>query len=165
MSDYTSLRRFGNEIHRISINQAPTYDDLCLIMYRTFKTQITSSENIELKYIDNEGDLISLLDDNDIIHAISISNLLNIAVYDKSSSITVSQTAAEQIPTTLQNEINDLKKSVRTIQKQMANIDNQEPSKPGPGRRVIESVVSQIEKSPFIFCVFIIMTVRAILRF
>lgn len=64
---------------------------------------------------------------------------MNIAVYDKSSSITVSQTAAEQIPTTLQNEINDLKKSVRTIQKQMANIDNQEPSKPGPGRRVIES--------------------------
>ncbi|CAO3630603.1 unnamed protein product [Mucor fragilis] len=96
MTDYTNLRkivtgdiivkcRFGNEIRRIPINGVPTYDELCLMMYRVFKQDIKPSQDISLKYQDEEGDMISLLDDVDITHAISISNLLKVTVYDKSN--------------------------------------------------------------------------------
>ncbi|KAL9542010.1 hypothetical protein MBANPS3_008826 [Mucor bainieri] len=96
MTDYTNLRkivtgdiivkcRFGNEIRRIPINGVPSYDELCLMMYRVFKDDIKSSQDISLKYQDEEGDMISLLDDIDITHAISISNLLKVTVYDKSN--------------------------------------------------------------------------------
>ncbi|GAA5809706.1 hypothetical protein MFLAVUS_003119 [Mucor flavus] len=103
--------------------------NLCLMMIHVFKPQITNPKNIKLKYMDNEGDLISLLDDNDIIRAFSISNLLKITVYDK-TSLTVSP-SAEQIETTLlRDQINDLKNSLKTIEKQMADIHKQEPSKP-----------------------------------
>ncbi|KAI8639659.1 hypothetical protein BD408DRAFT_261326 [Parasitella parasitica] len=72
MTDYTNLRkivtgdiivkcRFGNDIRRIPINGVPTYDELCVMMYRVFKQDIKSSEDITLKYQDEEGDMISLL--------------------------------------------------------------------------------------------------------
>ncbi|KAG2203146.1 hypothetical protein INT47_004953 [Mucor saturninus] len=97
MTDYANLRkivtgdiiikcRLGNDIRRIPINQVPNYDELCLMMYRVFKTEISKPENIVLKYMDNEGDMISLLDDIDISHAISISSLLKITVFDKAGT-------------------------------------------------------------------------------
>ncbi|KAI9268419.1 hypothetical protein EDC94DRAFT_581954 [Helicostylum pulchrum] len=140
MTDYTNLRRLGNEIRRIPINQAPTYDELCLMMYRVFKSQITNPENIVLKYMDNEGDMISLLDDNDITHAVSISNLLKITVYENtpSSSVTASSQSVDQIQTTLtllRDQINDLIKSLKTVEdtkqeKQITDTNKQESSKP-----------------------------------
>ncbi|KAI8366595.1 hypothetical protein BD560DRAFT_152427 [Blakeslea trispora] len=95
MTDYSNLRkivsgdivvkcRLEHDIRRITINQAPTYDELCLMMYRVFKDKIKSTEDIVMKYMD-DGDMISLLDDTDITHAISISNLLKVTVYTKSS--------------------------------------------------------------------------------
>lgn len=109
MTDYTNLRkivtgdiivkcRFGTEIRRIPINQVPTYDELCLMMYRVFKKEITTPENIALKYMDNEGDMISLLDDIDITHAISISSLLKVTVYDKSVEDKLTKAAAQFTP-------------------------------------------------------------------
>ncbi|KAI9272321.1 hypothetical protein EDC94DRAFT_256932 [Helicostylum pulchrum] len=144
MSDYTIKCRFGDEIHCVSIKQTPTYDDLRLMMCRVFKSNITNPENIVLKYMDNEGDLISLVDDNGIIHAISISNLLKITVYVK-ASIIVSPSAEQTKTTLLQDQINDLKNSFKKIEKQMADINKQEPSKHGPGHRLAEIVVSFIE--------------------
>ncbi|KAI8338482.1 PB1 domain-containing protein [Chlamydoabsidia padenii] len=89
--DYSNMRklvtgdivikcRYGKDIRRLTINQAPTYDELCLMMTRIFK--LPSSEDITLKYTDNENDLISLLDDNDITHAVSQSSLLKVTVID-----------------------------------------------------------------------------------
>ncbi|KAI8083496.1 hypothetical protein BDF21DRAFT_416058 [Thamnidium elegans] len=151
MTDYTNLRkivtgdiiikcRLGNEIRRIPINQAPTYDELCLMMYRVFKSHITNPENIVLKYMDNEGDMISLLDDNDITHAASISNLLKITVYDNTPSppVTASSQSVDQIQTTLtllRDQISDLIKSLKIIEdtkqeKQIIDTNKQESSKP-----------------------------------
>ncbi|KAI9249165.1 PB1 domain-containing protein [Phascolomyces articulosus] len=92
--DYSNLRkivtgdiivkcRYHNDIRRIPINQAPSYDELCLMMYRLFKNNLSSPENIVLKYTDDEGDLISMTDDTDVNHAISQSSLLKITIFDK----------------------------------------------------------------------------------
>ncbi|KAI8890024.1 hypothetical protein K501DRAFT_328800 [Backusella circina FSU 941] len=93
MTDYANLRKIvtgdiivkcklGDEIRRIPINQEPTYDELCLMMCRVFKGRISDPEKITLKYTDDEGDLINMADDIDISHAISLSNVLKISVYD-----------------------------------------------------------------------------------
>ncbi|ORZ18578.1 hypothetical protein BCR42DRAFT_229494 [Absidia repens] len=90
--DYSNMRKlvtgdivlkcqYGKDIRRLTINQAPTYDELCLMVSRIFK--LPSSEDITLTYTDNENDYISLLDDNDINHAVSLSTLLKITVFDK----------------------------------------------------------------------------------
>ncbi|GAA5799444.1 hypothetical protein HPULCUR_004859 [Helicostylum pulchrum] len=131
MTDYTNLRkivtgdiiikckcRLGNEIRRIPINQAPTYDDQ------------TKGENTNAYFAD----------DNDITHAVSISNLLKITVYENtpSSSVTASSQSVDQIQTTLtllRDQINDLIKSLKTVEdtkqeKQITDTNKQESSKP-----------------------------------
>ncbi|KAI8065466.1 PB1 domain-containing protein [Gongronella butleri] len=82
--DVTVKCRHGNDIRRIVISQAPTFDELCLMMTRVFK--LAPTDDLTLKYTDSENDLISLLDDNDITHAISLSNLLKITVTTKNVS-------------------------------------------------------------------------------
>ncbi|CAO3620087.1 unnamed protein product [Mucor hiemalis] len=64
-----------------------------------FQKEITTPENIALKYMDNEGDMISLLDDIDITHAISISSLLKVTIYDKS----VDKLTAQAVQSTTNN--------------------------------------------------------------
>ncbi|GAN04655.1 hypothetical protein MAM1_0070d04116 [Mucor ambiguus] len=111
MTDYTNLRkivtgdiiikcRFSNEIRRIPINGVPTYDELCLMMYRVFKQNIKSSQDISLKYQDE--------DDIDITHAISISNLLKVTVYDKSNQPKQQQQQQHQQRPTSSAEISSL---------------------------------------------------------
>ncbi|KAH8556356.1 hypothetical protein BGW37DRAFT_9260 [Umbelopsis sp. PMI_123] len=73
----------GDEIRRIPINQTPTYDELCVMMHRLFMHKISNIENIILRYTDDEGDLIVLSDDMDIVHAISQRNVLKVTVFDK----------------------------------------------------------------------------------
>ncbi|ORZ02782.1 hypothetical protein BCR43DRAFT_482154 [Syncephalastrum racemosum] len=53
------------------------------MMHRLFKHKLSSPENVILKYVDDEGDLVSMEDDTDVNHAISQSRLLKITVSDK----------------------------------------------------------------------------------
>ncbi|KAI8988788.1 hypothetical protein BDB01DRAFT_568367 [Pilobolus umbonatus] len=98
MTDYINLRKivtgdiivkcqYKDDIRRIPISQVPTYDELCLMMFRVFKSKFSSVDDIGIKYKDDEGDMISLLDDVDITHAISISNLLKITLFDKKNEV------------------------------------------------------------------------------
>ncbi|KAI8078719.1 uncharacterized protein BX664DRAFT_342547 [Halteromyces radiatus] len=119
--DYSNMRkivtgdivikcRFGKDIRRLTINQAPTYDELCLMMCRIFK--LPNTEDITLKYTDNENDLISLIDDNDITHAISQSNLLKVTILDKASLDTV---APGVLPEDLRLQLTSLRDSLDSI--------------------------------------------------
>ncbi|KAG2182378.1 hypothetical protein INT43_007308 [Umbelopsis isabellina] len=47
----------GNEIRRVSINQTPTHDELCLMIHRLFAHKISNVENIILRYTDEGKDL------------------------------------------------------------------------------------------------------------
>ncbi|KAI8979427.1 PB1 domain-containing protein [Mycotypha africana] len=123
MTDYTNLRkivtgdiivkcRYGADIRRIPINQTPTYDELCIMMNRVFKGKIKPSDDIVLKYTDDEGDLINLSDDADITHAISISNLLKVTVYDKS---TIDQ--QDEAPLGIEDSLKEVQKTLNKILK------------------------------------------------
>lgn len=70
----------GQEIRRIPIlNEDLTFDDLVLMLQRVFKGRI--STEIILKYKDEEGDLITLTDNNDLSYAKQSSRLLRLFVY------------------------------------------------------------------------------------
>lgn len=57
--------KYKDEIRRIPIlNRELTFDELCLMMQRLFKHQLSeNTQNMTLKYFDTEGDLISITDD------------------------------------------------------------------------------------------------------
>ncbi|RKP17364.1 hypothetical protein ROZALSC1DRAFT_24279 [Rozella allomycis CSF55] len=76
----TIKARFGSTFRRVSLcNKDLTYNELCFIMQRLFKRDLSDNpENYQLNYIDE--------DDNDVQHALLTMNKLNIIVKDSSKS-------------------------------------------------------------------------------
>lgn len=72
--------QFQDDIRRIPItNDEITYDELILMMQRLFKLQ--SDDEIHLKYKDDDNDLISIIDDNDLSFAIQYSRVLKLRLF------------------------------------------------------------------------------------
>eukprot|EP00158_Paraphelidium_tribonemae_P002017 Partr_v1_DN25040_c0_g1_i1_m51133 putative trk-fused gene len=74
-----------SEIRRIPIlNRELTFDELCLMMRRLFQHKLSSNiDNMQLQYKDTDADWIQLTDDMDILHAITMSEVVTIRVFDK----------------------------------------------------------------------------------
>ena len=64
----------GEDIRRIPIhNDDLTYDELVLMMQRVYRGVIPADQELVLKYKDEDGDLVSLADTNDLSYAIQYS--------------------------------------------------------------------------------------------
>ena len=64
----------GDDIRRIPIhNEDITYDELILMMQRVFRDALSTSDDVSLKYKDEDGDLITLFDSADLAAAIEYS--------------------------------------------------------------------------------------------
>lgn len=71
----------GDDIRRIPIhNDDLTYDELILMMQRVFKGVLKTDEELVLKYKDEDGDLVSLTDTNDLSYAIQYSRVLRLTI-------------------------------------------------------------------------------------
>ncbi|VDK18027.1 unnamed protein product, partial [Anisakis simplex] len=72
--------RFGTDIRKMTLrhNDDLSYNDLVMMMQRIFK--IKSADNIILKYKDQEGDLITMADDHDLLLALQTEPLLSVVV-------------------------------------------------------------------------------------
>jgi len=71
----------GDDIRRIPIhNDDLTYDELILMMQRVFKGVLKAEEDLVLKYMDEDGDLVSLADTNDLSYAIQYSRVLRLTI-------------------------------------------------------------------------------------
>ena len=65
---------YGEDIRRIPIhNDDLTYDELVLMMQRVYRGVIPADQELVLKYKDEDGDLVSLADSNDLSYAIQYS--------------------------------------------------------------------------------------------
>ncbi|KAI8813826.1 hypothetical protein BJ742DRAFT_380843 [Cladochytrium replicatum] len=77
----------ATEIRRLPMSRLPgelTYDELCIIIHRMFKHALSPNiDNLILRYIDEDGDLVCLETDIDISHALSQNPLLRVHVFDK----------------------------------------------------------------------------------
>lgn len=89
--------QYNEDIRRIPIlNDEITYDELILMMQRLFKLQPT--DEVNLKYRDEDNDYISIVDDNDVSFAIQCSRILKL-------KLTVNENAT--VP--LSNEIKQIR--------------------------------------------------------
>lgn len=74
--------QLGDDVRRIPIhNEAITYDELVLMMQRVFRGKLTSSDDIIIKYKDEDGDLITIFDSSDLSFAIQYSRVLKLTLF------------------------------------------------------------------------------------
>jgi len=73
--------QLDDDIRRIPIhNEAITYDELVLMMQRVFRGKLNANDDITIKYKDEDGDLITILDSSDLSFAIQTSRILNLKI-------------------------------------------------------------------------------------
>ncbi|XP_039255436.2 uncharacterized protein LOC120332289 [Styela clava] len=76
--------RLGDDVRRIPIhNEDLTYNELILMMQRVFRNTLRSTDEITVKYADDDGDLITIFDDSDITLAIQLSRVLKLVIFCK----------------------------------------------------------------------------------
>jgi len=71
----------GDDIRRIPIhNDDLTYDELVLMMQRVFRGVLDPEEELLLKYKDEDGDLITIMDNSDLSFAIQYCRVLRLTI-------------------------------------------------------------------------------------
>ncbi|XP_034234908.1 protein TFG-like [Thrips palmi] len=71
--------QLGDDVRRIPIhNEAITYDELVLMMQRVFRGKLNSTDDITIKYKDEDGDLITIFDSSDLAFAVQYSRILKL---------------------------------------------------------------------------------------
>ncbi|XP_023679721.2 protein TFG-like isoform X2 [Paramormyrops kingsleyae] len=74
--------QLGDDIRRIPIhNEDITYDELLLMMQRVFRGKLQSSDEVTIKYKDEDDDLITIFDSSDLSFAIQCSRILKLTVF------------------------------------------------------------------------------------
>ncbi|ESN92297.1 hypothetical protein HELRODRAFT_89755 [Helobdella robusta] len=74
--------KLGDDIRCIPIhNEDITYDELMLMMQRVFRNRLTNSDDITIKYSDEDGDLITMFDSSDLAFALFSSKILKITIF------------------------------------------------------------------------------------
>lgn len=74
--------QLGDDIRRIPIhNEDITYDELLLMMQRLFRGKIKNTDDVLIKYKDEDGDLITIFDSSDLSFAKSVSRYLKITLF------------------------------------------------------------------------------------
>lgn len=74
--------QLGDDIRCIPIhNEDITYDELVLMMQRVFRGQLSSSDEVVIKYKDEDGDLVTIFDSSDLAFAIHCSKILKLSLF------------------------------------------------------------------------------------
>lgn len=107
--------RLGDDVRRIPIhNEDLTYNELILMMQRVFRNTLKSTDEITVKYADDDGDLITIFDDSDITLAIQLSRVLKLSIFCKGSVDGRSDISAPQLKSlreqlvNIRNEVNNI---------------------------------------------------------
>ncbi|XP_018584897.2 protein TFG-like isoform X2 [Scleropages formosus] len=74
--------QLGDDIRRIPIhNEDITYDELLLMMQRVFCGKLQSSDEVTIKYKDEDNDLVTIFDSSDLSFAIQCSRILKLTLF------------------------------------------------------------------------------------
>nr|CAG4636935.1 EOG090X04HX [Ceriodaphnia reticulata]SVE72876.1 EOG090X04HX [Ceriodaphnia reticulata] len=74
--------QLDDDIRRIPIhNEDITLDELLLMMQRVFRGKLSNSDEVLLKYKDEDGDLVTIFDSSDVMSAIQCSRTLKLRVF------------------------------------------------------------------------------------
>ena len=74
--------QLGDDIRRVPIhNEDITYDELLCMMQRLFRGKLHPTDEVAVKYKDEDGDLISIVDSSDLAFAIQCSRNLKLTLF------------------------------------------------------------------------------------
>ena len=94
---------FGEDIRRVPIhNEDITYDELILMMQRLFKGHLNTTDEITLKYRDEDGDLITIYDSSDLNFAIQCSRILKLTIFVNGKPASLAPSEVKSIKRELQ---------------------------------------------------------------
>ncbi|XP_003374240.1 putative protein TFG [Trichinella spiralis] len=80
--------KLGDDIRKIPIqNDDITYDELVLMMQRVFKDKLSATDDVTVKYLDDDGDLVTILDSSDLAFAIQCHRVLRLTLLVTSTEI------------------------------------------------------------------------------
>lgn len=104
--------RLGEDVRRIPIhNEDLTYNELVLMMQRVFRNTLKSSDEVTIKYADDDGDLITIFDDSDITLAIQLSRVLKLTLFCQGDKTSVASPKVKDI----RKELVDIRNKVNMI--------------------------------------------------
>ncbi|CAH1998710.1 unnamed protein product [Acanthoscelides obtectus] len=127
--------QLGDDIRRIPIhNESITYDELVLMMQRVFRGKLASNDDIVIKYKDEDGDLITIFESNDLAFAIQCSRILKLQIFlnsdiNKSDSSALKSNEVSKIKNQLRNirdQVNKLLDSIDTAEHKPRNVSHQD---------------------------------------
>nr|CAH7752162.1 unnamed protein product [Callosobruchus chinensis] len=120
--------QLGDDIRRIPIhNESITYDELVLMMQRVFRGKLTANDDIVIKYKDEDGDLITIFESNDLAFAIQC-NILNSDII-KNDSCALNSNEVSKLKKqlrTIRDEVNKLLDSIDTAEHKCRNVAHQD---------------------------------------
>lgn len=103
--------QLGDDVRRIPIhNDAITYDELVLMMQRVFRGKLSSTDEITIKYKDEDGDLITIFDSSDLAFAVQYSRVLKLTII-----LNNSENVTKQEPP----QLSHMKKELRRLRDQV----------------------------------------------
>ncbi|XP_037136798.1 protein TFG isoform X3 [Syngnathus acus] len=125
--------QLGDDIRRIPIhNEDITYDELVLMMQRVFRGKLQSSDEVTIKYKDEDDDLITIFDSSDLSFAIQCSRILKLTLFVNGQPRPLESSHVKY----LRRELIELRNKVNTL------LDTFEPSKePGVATTAPENAV------------------------
>ncbi|CAF0808709.1 unnamed protein product [Rotaria sordida] len=117
--------QLGDDIRKMMIhNEDLTLNELVLMMERIFTGKISNSDELTIKYLDDDGDKITLLNDSDLTVAVHFHKVLRLFVLvNGNEQLTNNNSTAENLnkegslidAKTFRNELQQIRNSVQTI--------------------------------------------------
>jgi hypothetical protein len=119
----TIKAQLGDDIRKMMIhNEDLTLNELLLMMERVFAGKISNSDELTIKYLDDDGDKITLLNDSDLNVALHFHKLLRLFVsvngneqINTNSTDNLNKDGNFIDAKTFRNELQDIRNSVQTI--------------------------------------------------
>lgn len=114
--------KYGNLIKKqVIFNEELSFDDLVMILIRIFNLKIVDDDEIDIRYKDQDGDLVCLENGNDLSMALSNSNNLEITVkvIKKGNSLPLANT------NNVLKDLEDISQLFNTLKERLANVFNE----------------------------------------
>lgn len=133
--------QLGDDIRKMMIhNEELTLNELILMMQRIFSGKISNSDDITIKYLDDDEDKITLLTDSDLTVALHFHKVLRLFVFvngqelvDEKSSDDKDKQGNLIDAKTFRTELQQIRNSVQTILDRLqASNDQSEKESPTP---------------------------------
>ncbi|XP_030642308.1 protein TFG [Chanos chanos] len=137
--------QLGEDIRRIPIhNEDITYDELLLMMQRVFRGQLQSSDEVTIKYKDEDNDLITIFDSSDLSFAIQCSRILRLTLFVNGQPQPLESSQVKY----LRKELIDLRNKVNSLLDSLEPPIEPIPASTNTETECVEAVDSTVKQAP-----------------